>query len=68
MSSDNQPSADGQEERPTADSRLHVGSEQPVSPEDLVEASGRDLTPENLAWARRKLETEGREAIDRLLP
>ncbi|CAM5618061.1 putative protein OS=Streptomyces cyaneofuscatus OX=66883 GN=G3I52_01455 PE=4 SV=1 [Streptomyces cyaneofuscatus] len=31
-------------------------------------ASGRDLTPETLEWARRKLAAEGRSAIDKQLP
>lgn len=31
-------------------------------------ASGRDLTPETLEWARRKLADEGRSALDRQLP
>ncbi|MFE6130582.1 MULTISPECIES: hypothetical protein [unclassified Streptomyces] len=52
----------------TPDSLLHTGSEGEVSPEDLVLASGRDLTPENLAWAQRKLAEEGPGAIDKLLP
>jgi hypothetical protein len=68
MTSDSQSQSPVPDEFPTADSRLHVGSEQPVTPEDLVEASGRDVTPESLEWARRKLATEGRSAIDRLLP
>lgn len=29
---------------------------------------GRDLTPETLEWARRKLADEGRSALDRQLP
>jgi hypothetical protein len=33
-----------------------------------VLASGRDLTPENLEWAKRRLAAEGREAIERELP
>ncbi|EFG65768.1 hypothetical protein [Streptomyces sp. SPB074] len=52
----------------TPDDELHTGADQEVTPEDLVRASGRDLTPESLEWARKKLAEEGREAIERLLP
>ncbi|OON78010.1 hypothetical protein [Streptomyces tsukubensis] len=52
----------------TPDDELHTGSDGEVTPEDLVQASGRDVTPENLEWARRKLAEEGRSAIDKLLP
>lgn len=31
-------------------------------------ASGRDITPETLAWAERKLAAEGPAALDKLLP
>ncbi|MER5885025.1 hypothetical protein ABT160_14455 [Streptomyces sp. NPDC001941] len=53
----------------TPDSRLHTGSEGEVSAEDLVLASGRDVTPENLAWAERRIAEKGpRAALDELLP
>jgi hypothetical protein len=39
-----------------------------VSPEDIVLASGKDITPHSLEWARRKLEAEGPAALDKLLP
>lgn len=39
-----------------------------VTAEDLVLAAGRDITPENLAWAERKLAQEGPAALERLLP
>ncbi|MGW4309873.1 hypothetical protein [Streptomyces californicus] len=52
----------------TPDRLLHTGASDRPSPEDLVLASGRDLTPENLEWARRKLADEGRSAIDKQLP
>lgn len=52
----------------TPDRTLHTGPRSDISPEDLVMASGRDVTPENLKWARRKLETEGRAAMEKLLP
>ncbi|WP_433548859.1 hypothetical protein ACQPZG_30220 [Streptomyces sp. CA-294286] len=52
----------------TPDSRLHSGGSDDATPEDLVLASGRDLTPENLEWARKRLEQEGRAAIESQLP
>ncbi|AWL90079.1 hypothetical protein AMK14_22740 [Streptomyces sp. TSRI0445] len=52
----------------TPDRLLHTGASDRPSPEDLVLASGRDLTPETLEWARRKLAAEGRSAIDKQLP
>ncbi|MDJ0460188.1 hypothetical protein [Streptomyces sp. H27-C3] len=52
----------------TPDSLLHTGASDDVTPEDLVLASGRDVTPETLEWARRRLEKEGRAAIDAQLP
>ncbi|MEU1091523.1 hypothetical protein ACFYPN_22315 [Streptomyces sp. NPDC005576] len=52
----------------TPDRLLHTGADDSPSPEDLVLASGRDVTPESLEWARRKLAEEGRSAIDKRLP
>ncbi|CAM5247192.1 long-chain fatty acid--CoA ligase [Streptomyces xanthochromogenes] len=52
----------------TPDALLHTGSGGEVSAEDIVLASGRDVTPENLAWAERKLAAEGPAALDKLLP
>ncbi|MEV5277997.1 MULTISPECIES: hypothetical protein [unclassified Streptomyces] len=52
----------------TPDALLHTGSEGEVTAEDLVLASGRDITPQNLAWAERKLAAEGTTALDKLLP
>ncbi|MET7701824.1 MULTISPECIES: hypothetical protein [unclassified Streptomyces] len=52
----------------TPDALLHTGSGGEVSPEDLVLATGRDITPQNLAWAERKLAAEGPAALDKLLP
>ncbi|MGN5634558.1 hypothetical protein [Streptomyces sp. AC154] len=52
----------------TPDSLLHTGASDDPSPEDLVLASGRDLTPQTLEWARRRLAREGRSAIDKQLP
>ena len=67
-------SADGETvRRPTPDEvtpdrLLHTGSEGEVSAEDLVLASGRDLTPASLEWARRRLAEEGRAAMEKQLP
>jgi len=52
----------------TPDALLHTGSEHGASAEDLVLATGRDLTPRSLAWAERKLAEEGAVALDKLLP
>ncbi|MBO4256858.1 hypothetical protein [Streptomyces griseorubiginosus] len=64
-----QPDASGpSEERCTPDALLHTSTGTEVSPEDLVLATGRDITPHSLEWARRKLETEGPLALEKLLP
>lgn len=55
-------------ERPTPDALLHTGSEGAVTAEDVVLASGRDVTPASLAWAEDKLAREGKAALDKLLP
>ncbi|GAA2736828.1 hypothetical protein [Streptomyces nogalater] len=52
----------------TPDALLHSAPAGDVSPEDLVMAAGRDVTPKTLDWARRKLESEGPAAIEKLLP
>ncbi|WP_052868536.1 MULTISPECIES: hypothetical protein [Streptomyces] len=52
----------------TPDRSLHSGPAADVSPEDLVMATGRDITPKNLEWARRKLADEGRAAVEKILP
>ncbi|MEU6669648.1 hypothetical protein [Streptomyces sp. NPDC046727] len=52
----------------TPDARLHSAPRAGVTPEDMVMAAGRDVTPKNLEWARRKLESEGPAAIEKLLP
>ncbi|MFF4255858.1 hypothetical protein ACFY1L_32075 [Streptomyces sp. NPDC001663] len=56
------------EDRVTPDDLLHTSTGTDVSPEDLVLVTGRDITPRNLEWARRKLETEGPAALEKLLP
>ncbi|WP_328723393.1 hypothetical protein OHT52_30425 [Streptomyces sp. NBC_00247] len=55
-------------EEVTPDRLLHTGAVDHPSPEDLVLASGRDVTPASLEWARRTLAEEGRSAIDKRLP
>ncbi|WP_330461364.1 hypothetical protein OIB37_33580 [Streptomyces sp. NBC_00820] len=52
----------------TPDALLHTAPSRDVTPEDMVMATGRDVTPKNLDWARRKMETEGAAAIEKLLP
>ncbi|MER5449733.1 hypothetical protein ABT052_08765 [Streptomyces sp. NPDC002766] len=56
------------EDRVTPDALLHTRTGTDVSPEDLVLAAGKDITPRSLEWARRKLETEGNAAMEKLLP
>lgn len=56
------------EDRATPDDLLHARTGTEVTPEDVVLAAGRDVTPENLEWARRKIEVEGAAALDKLLP
>ncbi|MER6956724.1 MULTISPECIES: hypothetical protein [unclassified Streptomyces] len=55
-------------DRVTPDELLHTRTGTEVSPEDMVLVTGRDLTPRNLEWARRKLDEEGPSAIEKLLP
>jgi hypothetical protein len=64
-----QPDASGpSEDRTTPDALLHTRTGTDVSPGDLVLASGKDLTPRTLEWAKRKLAAEGPAAMDKLLP
>ncbi|MDV9174437.1 hypothetical protein R6V09_30560 [Streptomyces sp. W16] len=56
------------EDRATPDALLHTRTGTEVTPEDVVLAAGRDITPKNLEWARRKIEVEGAAALDKLLP
>ncbi|MFJ8469747.1 hypothetical protein PV963_41910 [Streptomyces coeruleorubidus] len=56
------------EDSTTPDRLLHARTGTDVSPEDLVLASGKDLTPRNLEWAKRKLAAEGPAALEKLLP
>ncbi|MFF4212091.1 hypothetical protein ACFYZE_22590 [Streptomyces sp. NPDC001796] len=55
------------DDRATPDELLHACPLE-TSAEDLVLASGRDITPKTLAWAERKLASEGHAALDKLLP
>ncbi|MDK1346679.1 MULTISPECIES: hypothetical protein [unclassified Streptomyces] len=67
--STSQPAASQQpEDRATPDRLLHARTGTDVSPEDLVLASGKDLTPHTIEWAKRKLAAEGPAALEKLLP
>ncbi|MFF7993223.1 hypothetical protein ACFZDG_25925 [Kitasatospora xanthocidica] len=48
--------------------KLYSGGERPFDPEDLVMASGRDVTPGRLEWARQEIEQKGAAALERYLP
>ncbi|MFD9690927.1 hypothetical protein ACFXPX_15165 [Kitasatospora sp. NPDC059146] len=48
--------------------RLFTGGERPFDPEDLVMASGQDITHERLEWARQQIEQKGAAALERYLP
>ncbi|MBK3564161.1 hypothetical protein [Streptomyces sp. MBT62] len=56
------------EDRATPDALLHARTGTEVAPEDVVLAAGRDVTPESLEWARRKIAAKGAAALDELLP
>lgn len=69
MIATSQPDASGSsEDRVTPDDLLHTSTGTEVSPEDIVLVTGRDITPRNLEWAKRKLEAEGPAALEKLLP
>ena len=68
MSTSHSGASQPSQDRATPDSLLHARTGTDVSPEDLVLASGKDLTPRNLEWAQRKLDREGPAALDKLLP
>ncbi|MFD5032994.1 hypothetical protein ACFVWX_11340 [Streptomyces sp. NPDC058220] len=55
-------------ENVTPDRLLHTGAYDEVTAEDLALASGRDLTPDTIEWARRRLAERGRAAIEEQLP
>lgn len=48
--------------------QLFTGGERPFDPEDLVMASGHDVTPERVEWARRQIAEKGAAALERYLP
>ncbi|QLE71600.1 hypothetical protein FGW37_08290 [Streptomyces rectiverticillatus] len=48
--------------------QLYTGGERPIDPEDLVMASGRDVTPERVERAKRLIEEKGSAAVERYLP
>ncbi|KUN09672.1 hypothetical protein AQI95_03635 [Streptomyces yokosukanensis] len=52
----------------TPDALLHSAPARDVTAEDYLMAAGRDVTPKNLDWARRKMEKDGPTAIERLMP
>ncbi|WP_018548682.1 hypothetical protein [Streptomyces sp. LaPpAH-108] len=68
MSSSTSEESRSSDDHCTPDALLHTAPSRDVSPEDLVMAAGRDVTPKNLDWARRKLESEGSAAVEKLLP
>ncbi|WP_327121630.1 hypothetical protein OG206_30060 [Streptomyces sp. NBC_01341] len=68
MSEESEPVSGPEVRGVTPDRLLHTGGNDQPSAEDLVLASGRDLSPENLEWARRRLSEEGRSAMDKRLP
>ncbi len=48
--------------------RLYTGAERAFDPEDLVMASGHDVTPERVEAAKRHIEEKGAAALERYLP
>ncbi|MFJ2115720.1 MULTISPECIES: hypothetical protein [unclassified Streptomyces] len=63
-----EPAARPDHEGVTPDRLLHTGAYDGVTAEDLVLASGRDVTPQSMDWARRRLAERGRAAIEEQLP
>ncbi|QGV82194.1 hypothetical protein [Streptomyces ficellus] len=63
-----EPDSTSKREGVTPDRLLHSGAEGEFNAEDLVLASGRDVNPQNLAWAERRLAAKGKAALDELLP
>ncbi|GHF66509.1 hypothetical protein GCM10010218_55100 [Streptomyces mashuensis] len=53
---------------PSGPARLFTGGERPFDPEDLVMASGHDVTPERVEAAKRLIEEKGAAAVERYLP
>lgn len=48
--------------------RWRTGAEQPWDPADFAVAAGRDPTPENIEWARRRLAERDSAAVERIVP
>jgi hypothetical protein len=48
--------------------RWRTGADQPWDPADFAVAAGRDPTPENIEWARRRLAERDRAAVERIVP
>ncbi|WP_329197833.1 MULTISPECIES: hypothetical protein [unclassified Streptomyces] len=60
--------SDQQPQNADRPSKLWTGGERPYDPEDLVMATGADLTPERVEKARKMIEREGPSVIERYLP
>ncbi|MFF5445307.1 hypothetical protein [Streptomyces sp. NPDC012888] len=60
--------SDQQPEEIRRPQRLYTGGERPYDPEDLVMATGADPTPERVEKARKLIEKEGPNVIERFLP
>lgn len=56
------------DEQPTRSDQLFTGGERPYDPEDLVMVTGHDPTPERVEQARKLIEKEGPQVIERFLP
>lgn len=65
---DNEEASEEVQRRQAARPVIRTGAEQPWDPEDLAVAEGHDPTPENVERARRKLEREGKAAIEKTVP
>ncbi|MFJ3926623.1 hypothetical protein [Streptomyces sp. NPDC090022] len=62
---------EGDEQQPGGKARpakLWTGGERAYDPEDLVMATGADPTPERVEKARKLIEKEGPQVIERYLP
>lgn len=56
------------DQQPRRPAHLYSGGERPYDPEDLVMATGRDVTPERVEAARKLIEEKGPQVIERYLP
>ncbi len=48
--------------------RWRTGADQPWDPADFAVAAGRDPTPQNIEWARRRLAERHGAAVERIVP